>query len=298
MFTFHAMGTEVAVSAPGLADHAERALAERVAAIFADEEQRFSRFRDDSELSRLNVDEGEVAVSPDMLDALVRARFHAASTDGAFDPAIGAALVAHGYDRSFAPGALDRDTEATSTARARFGDVVIDEVKGTIRRPAHVRIDLGGMIKGRTVDRAAALLPSPAFIDAGGDALLVGTGPDPDGWTVDVEDPENEESVLLSLRVRDRAVATSSPNRRRWTLAGAPAHHLIDPRTQRPARSDLAQVTVLAARVETAEVLAKSAFVLGARDGRALLERMGASAVLVRNDGGLELVGVLELHDA
>ncbi len=85
---------------------------------------------------------------------------------------------------------------------------------------------------------------------------------------------------------------------RRWTIGGVAAHHLIDPRMQRPAISDVEQVTVLAPSAELAEVLAKTALVLGGADARTVLERSGASGVLVRRDGAFEIVGNLEVVDA
>lgn len=290
MFTFRAMTTDVKVVLPTLDDG--RDLADAVARTFADAERRFSRFLVDSELSALNRARGPVVVSAAMFDALVRARAYVELTGGAFDPAVGGALAAHGYDRSFAPGALDRDDPVASPRSGRFLDVVLDPEQRTVVRPASVQIDLGGMIKGSTVDAASALLPATSAVDAGGDARL--RGPD---WTIDIEDPDDPRRTLLSLRVSDRAVATSAANRRRWRIADGMAHHLVDPRTQAPASTDLAQVTVLAPTTELADVLAKAAFVLGSDAGRRLLERHpDVAAVLVRRAGPPLLLGDLELE--
>ncbi len=298
-FTFRAMNTDVAVAAPSLDEAGEMRLAERVAALFAERERRFSRFRADSELSRLNRAAGPVAVSEEMFTALDRARRFVALSEGLFDPAVGGALAALGYDRSFAPGALDRDAAPGDARRASLRELTLDADARTVTRPAHVQIDLGGVIKGRTVDDASAMLPSPSFVDAGGDAVMRGAGPDGEGWTVDVEDPADPSRALLTLSVTDRAVATSAPNRRRWRAGAVAAHHLVDPRTGRPARSDLAQVTVLAPRAELAEVLTKAVFLLGAREGRGFLERFdGVSGVLVGVDGRVTRVGELEVIDA
>src|SRR5205085_916234 len=168
-------------------------------------------------------------------------RRHVDATHGLFDPAIGGALLAAGYDRSFAPGALDREREITPPARARFDELVIDHARRTVTRPAHLQLDLGGFLKGRTIDRAAALLPQCAMLDAGGDAILRGDEPHGDGWEVDVEDPAHPDRVLITVRVRDAAVATSAGNRRRWRAGGTIAHPLIDPRPARPADPGIRQ---------------------------------------------------------
>jgi len=297
MRTFRVMDTEVQVVAPLLDDAAEEALAHEVAAIFVAAERRFSRFRADSELSRLNRAIGPTPVSRDMIHALAAARRHVDASGGIFDPAIGAALDAAGYDRSFA-GGLDRTTPLATPPPARFADVLVDEAVRVVVRPPHLRIDLGGILKGRTVDRAAARIPAPGFVGAGGDAVLKGAGPDGAGWLVDVEDPGDPSRAIVTLRVRDRAVATSAPNRRRWRVGGGVAHHLIDPRTMSPAASDLEQATAVADTAEDADVLAKVAFLLGAEAGARHLERRGAAGVLVGRDGVVHLVGDLEVDHA
>lgn len=298
MFSFRAMGTDVVVAAPALDPTEEERLALEVARLFEAEEGRFSRFRDDSELSRVHRMSGDVKVSGELLAALRRARSYVELTDGIFDPSIGAALLACGYDRSFAPGALDREIGATSVPAAHFDELQIDEATATISLPPGLRLDLGGMIKGHTCDRAAALLPSIGFVDAGGDAVMRGAGPEGDGWIIEIEDPRDATGVLVSLRVRDCAVATSAPNRRRWMIGGVVAHHLIDPRTRRPAISDVEQATVLAPSAELAEVLAKTALVVGGPEARGVLERSGTCGVLVRRGGAFELVGNVEVVDA
>jgi len=295
MWTFRAMDTDVSIAAPGLAADAEETLAIEIAEIFADAERRFTRFSDDSELSRLNRATGSVTASRELIETLVAARRHVLATGGLFDPTVGAALVAAGYDRTFA--ALAPGPAAAAPPRAGFDELVIDEAARIVSRPAHLLLDLGGIVKGRTADRAAALLPAAGMIDAGGDAVVRGDGPGGDGWEIDVEDPADPARTVLALRLHDRAIATSAPNRRRWRSASGTAHHLIDPRTMRPSISDLAQATAIAATCEEAEVLAKVAFLLGAAGGARLLESRGAAGVLVDAAGAVHVVGDLEVID-
>ncbi len=294
---FRAMDTDVTVCAPALGAAAEVAAGDRVADCFARAERRFSRFRADSELSRLNRARAPMVVSAPMFAALAAARRFVDATGGAFDPGIGAALRAQGYDRSFAAGALDRDAPPASAPAASLRDVELDAATRVVRRPAHVHIDLGGLIKGRTADQAAAGLPVPAAVDAGGDAVV--RGAPEGGWPVDVEDPRDPARTLLTLRLRDQAVATSAGNRRRWRRGDQRIHHIIDPRTGRPAASGLVQVTAVAATAEVAEVLAKAALILGADGARELLARWpAAGAVLVDDAGRVAIVGTVELADA
>jgi len=137
------------------------------------------------------------------------------------------------------------------------------------------------------------------MIDAGGDVVLRGAPPDDDdGWLVEIEDPRDPARTIGTLVVRDRAVATSAANRRRWRRDDQLVHHLIDPRTHAPARTDLAQATVVAPTAELADVMAKVAFVLGADRAACELERRKLGAVLVLEDGAIRTVGAVELGHA
>ncbi len=293
MFTFRAMNTDIEVTA----FDDEEAVAVRVAATFADVEHRFSRFHEGSELSALNRADGPFVASAELFDMLRRARAYVEMTDGVFDPAVGRPLSALGYDRSFAPGALDRERESEPARAGRFLDVVLDHDTRTVWRPPHVQVDLGGMAKGSTVDLAALHLRGAGAIDAGGDAIVRGSGPTGDTWLVEIEDPANPSRTVATLAVSDAAVATSAGNRRRWRVGDTFAHHLIDPRTQTSSASDLLQATVIAGSAELADVFAKTAFLLGARDGRRFLERQpGIAAVLVQRGGPPVLVGALDVR--
>jgi thiamine biosynthesis lipoprotein len=300
MARFRAMNTEVTVLAPYVHPLHESELAQRVERVFAQAERTFSRFRTDSELTQLNSGDGPMRVSPTLFDALQRARMYWQMSEGWFDPTIASALIAAGYDRSFAPGALDRaEVTPPVSSAACFGDVVLHSASRTVTLPAVCRLDCGGFIKGWAVDQAVQLLPSVSAVDAGGDAMLRGPGPDGLGWLVEVEDPFAPGHVLATLSVQDRAVATSGSNRHRWRVGARDAHHLIDPHTRRPGETDLAQVTVFASSAELADVLAKTAFLRGFHDGSRFLERFGqVSGVFVLNDGRARLVGDLEMADA
>ena len=153
---------------------------------------------------------------------------------------------------------------------------------GRVTREPGTRFDLDGIAKGWIADRALVLLfrwPG-SLVDADGDiALSVAPGAD---WHVAVQNPHDPDGPPLAvLRIaapgpwhQSVGVATSGTTVHRWTAAsGAATHHLIDPRTGRSARTDVVQATVAAPSAAEAEVLAKSALILGSTDGARLLER-------------------------
>lgn len=309
MLTFRAMNTDITITA----SQQEAAVAAGVLEIFERAEQRFSRFREDSELSRLNRASGPFRVSAELFELLVRARSYVAMTGGIFDPAVGGAMLALGYDRSFSPGALDHAFDhpldhpldplerldgGPRPAPASVLDLLLDGHAQTVTRPPQLQLDLGGLAKGATVDRAAALLGSSGAIDAGGDAYLRGHTEEDEPWLVEVEDPRDASRTVATVAVCNQAVATSASNRRRWRVGGRWVHHLIDPRTQTSAVTDLLQATVFAPTAELAEVLAKTAFILGSRLApRWLAHQPRVAAVLIPQKGPPAFVGALDLRE-
>lgn len=273
--TFRAMGTEVVVLGP---QHRRFDAAVReVEAIFEEEEDRCSRFRPDSELSRMNASSGRrIRISRALAAHLEAALVAAAATGGLFDPTVLPALVAAGYDRDFdelIAGA--RAVLNPAPACGRWREVVVEGRDAWL--PPGVAIDLGGIAKGRTSDRAsesAAGRLGWALVSAGGDLRLAGSAPEID---VGIDDPLVVGETCGRVSLGTGAIATSSITRRSW---GEGAHHLIDPRTGRPAKTGVLQATVWAPTCGEAEVTAKRALL----EGPHLLEE-GVAGLLVLASG-------------
>ena len=285
---FRAMGTEIDVLAsPDLPDD----LLRRVQAWFTSVESHLSRFRRDSELSILNRSAGRPFLASWLLYRVLEDALTAAeAATGLFDPTVLKNVRAAGYRKPFERfGPRPVRTSRTSPADHRAVRMLPGRC---VVLQQDVGIDLGGFAKGWTVDRCEAILGShPSWlVNAGGDLLARGPGPEGNGWLVGVEDPLLPGADLFVLRVHDRAVATSSVIRRRWqTDTGEVAHHIIDPRTGRPAETDLASVTVIADSVAGAEVEAKVLLLLGRREAARRSEFTGMPAVLVSRYGEITL---------
>lgn len=284
--TFRCMTTDIELFLDASDGGLGREALSRAEALFRDVEARFSRFRDDSELSQLNRTQAEaVQVSPDLAELVALAIAAARNSGGVFDPTVIDALEAAGYDRS-----IDLIRKEGSHAPRpvapqpdRWKRVLVDTAHSTVRLPDGVRLDLGGIGKGWAVDQAATMLQphGAGMVNAGGDIRAWGDQPGlqpGDGWLVALDHPEEPGTDLAWLRVRNGAVATSSITARRW----AGGHHLINPRTARPADTDLLSVTALAPTAVRAEVAAKVALILGREAGLAwLVDQPGVEAVVV-----------------
>jgi thiamine biosynthesis lipoprotein len=281
---FRAMGTDVHVLAvetfPDVLDVAEHAIRNL--------ERRWSRFLDTSEISTLNRSQGRpVVVSADTFELVTRSVTAWEATGGRFDPTVEAALAAHGYDRDFAEVTRAVSTAPASVAPAPgLAGIDLVPVANAVTLPAGVTIDPGGIGKGLAADLTADLLLASgargALVNLGGDLRAVGRPPSADGWIVTVDDPICSDRELLRLAIPEGAVATSSRLLRSWRTSVGEAHHLIDPRTGRPAVTEVVAVTVVAAEAWRAEAFTKALFLAG----RAGLDQFDdLHAVVVTADG-------------
>jgi FAD:protein FMN transferase len=272
--TFRAMGTEIELIVEADDAGAQLDAAERE---FHRLEALLSRFRDDSELSRLNRD-GSIDAGPDLLRVVELSLAARERSNGCFDATVHDAVIAAGYDRSFEHVAADSPRSARA-ARCG-GDVRI--VGNRVELGTGVHLDLGGIGKGYAAERAAELLGTagPCLVNAGGDIATRGGA-----WPVGVE----TAAGTTTLELRGAALATSGRDRRRWRRNGRELHHIIDPRTGEPAESDLVRVTVVAGDAVEAEVAAKVLFLSGA----SAAARTDLPAVLVTEDGRTLFTGAL-----
>jgi thiamine biosynthesis lipoprotein len=268
---------------------------EQVKLLFQKIEERLSRFRPESELSRLNRDGHIYGASLLLFQSVQEAVAMAELTGGIFDPTILESLEKAGYDRSFELlGAQPYTQAATFGAWASEGlyrEIQLNPANHNIILPRGVRIDLGGIGKGIAVDWASTFLQKTGFkdyaVNAGGDMFLSGHPPEAfAGWAVGVSNPLDPANELTELTVKNQAVATSSVVKRRWQQGGKLRHHLIDPRTGQPVVNNLAAVTVIASITQQADVLAKTALIMGPDEGKAFIQQQpGCSALFVTMNG-------------
>jgi thiamine biosynthesis lipoprotein len=296
--TFACFGGEctVAVDAPGA--EAARAVADCKRQLL-EWHQRFSRFEPGSELSALNADpRPTVPVSP-MMRRVVGAALDAAQrTGGLIDPTLIGELEQAGYARHFDGDGLPlaRALRSVSGRRAAGPSALMDwrwlaveRRTSEMTRPPGLRIDPGGIAKGVFADELAAQLSgASAFaIDCSGDIRLGGTAGV--AREVCVESPF-DGSVLHSFALADAGIATSGIGRRSWAGAdGAPAHHLLDPATGRPAFTGVVQATAIAPTAAEAETLSKAALLAGPEHAAWWLPHGGA---VVLDDGGFRAYAI------
>jgi len=294
--TWKALGTSVHVLAtdPQQLRAAEMAVRE----VLDDVDAAYSRFRADSELSRLNARGGRtVNVSPLLATAISTALTAASATHGVVDPTIGRAIRIAGYDDDFARIAGDRGPIALRAATVPGWQVVrVDSAAKTVHLPEGVELDLGSTGKALAADLAAhaahtAMKSGGVLVSLGGDIAVAGDSPE-GGWRVLVAEdsavpPDSDGQVIC---VGSGGVATSSTTVRRWTRGGTVLHHIIDPKTGLPSSGPWRTVTVVARTCVDANIAATAAIVQG-EAAVAWLQARHLPARLVENDGTIHYIG-------
>jgi thiamine biosynthesis lipoprotein len=258
---------------------------------FEEWEQILSRFRYDSELTRLNqIHEQPVPVSPVLWDVFQAARRAEQMTNGLVTPTLLGAILEAGYDRPFdvLPHQSHPAVVPAISAPASLTGIGFDESAQTVSLPVGVGLDFGGVAKGWAAHQAMRRLQveGPALVDAGGDIAISGPRPDGRPWQIGIADPFHKGEEIETLFVNQCGIATSGKDRRRWTRDGVLQHHILDPLTRQPAQTDLLTVTVIAKDVMQAEAAAKAAFILGSRVGLEWIEeRADLAGLFILDDG-------------
>jgi thiamine biosynthesis lipoprotein len=266
------MDTRVTVTA--YPDESGRDLAESAARafeVFAGLEQKFSLFRPDSELVRVNAAAGrKTAISTLFLDVVSHALSLAEETGGVFDPLVG---------RLTAPVT----SGARRATRPTFRQVEVDTAASCLTMPHGAVLDLNSVVKGLALDLACAAFggDEALMIEAGGDIRLRGLPPGTSRWDIGIRDPHEPRRLAALLPVRSGAVCTSGDYFRSGPARTAGRHHLVNARNGRSS-GDIVSMTVLAPTAKEADSLSTAAYLMPAQEAAAFVERHeGASCLFI-----------------
>jgi thiamine biosynthesis lipoprotein len=309
--SWEALGTSVDLL---VTDSAEMAQAQAIVEHELDAIDRAcSRFREDSELTRVNVNAGRfVETGPLLIEAIAVALRAAEITDGDVDPTVGVALELAGYDRDWrllsspdtaqshnggtpAGDELSGRLKVLASIRPGWQAIELNRERATVRVPSGVKLDLGATAKAWAADRAARAVfqdtGSGVLVSLGGDISTAGEGPE-QGWRIHVTDDHRSgpDAPGQQITIASGGLATSSTTVRRWRHDGRTMHHIIDPTTGAPTDSNWRTVSVAAIDCTDANVAATAAIVRGSRAPEWLAE-LELPARLVTHDGEVLTVG-------
>ena len=289
-----AMDTVMEIAAFG--PQAEEAVSETESQI-QELEKQLSRTLPDSDVSRINRNgttptTGIAAGTWALLEAALE---YGDATDGAFDITIAPVMDAWGFtgDNFRVPEQAELDA---LLRRVSSGEIQMQaESTESVALGEGQAIDLGGIAKGYAGDAVRTVLAelnvTSAVIDLGGDVGLLGAKPDGSDWRIAVKDPADPSKFLGVLTAADTFVVTSGIYERGFEENGVRYHHIIDPKTGKPAESGLVSVTVVCGDGAWADALSTACFVLGEAGSLALRDTLAAEKnlrielILVTDDG-------------
>ena len=291
--SFEALGTTAVVVTA--ADRSLAAMGE-VERELATIDRTCSRFRDDSDLTRLNLAAGAwTTVDPVLVEAVDVALRAARLTDGLVDPTVGETMRRIGYDRDFAEIATLGPALETSWIHAPAWRLVeVRHDRSQVRLPSGTHVDLGATAKAFAADRAATnaarAVGAGVLVSLGGDVAVAGAPPE-GGWSVGIADDHRAPAEPgETVAIASGGLATSSTTVRRWSRGGSPVHHIVDPRTGRPAAEIWRTVSVCAGSCADANAASTAAIVMGV-DAPEWLAGQGLPARLVDRDDLIVRVG-------
>ena len=250
-------------------------------------EQRFSRFRSDSELTGVNQSAGRrVRISPDFFRLLSAAIKYAKISDYLYNPLILPSLQQAGYRFSWTePG--QSDTSLLYIGRRLASVSEIELTDNWVKIPNQTALDFGGIGKGYLLDELAAYaqpLTDSFWFSLGGDIIAAGLNADNQANLIGIQHATKPEEVVDHFEIGSdiTAIATSGITKRQ----GPGWHHLIDPRTGQPAVTDLLTVSAVFDQATAADVLAKCAVIAGSDKAWPYLKQRGASAAVLQRANG------------
>jgi thiamine biosynthesis lipoprotein len=287
------MGTSVEITVSQIdSQRAEEAMA----AAFREVERvdrLMSHYRQESEVSQITRHAGkkEIVVSPETLEVVERALYFSRLSGGAFDITIGPVFRLWNFREGKIP---EGKSLQENLEKVDYRKIKVDRIKSSVYLESQgMVLDLGAIAKGYAVDRASAALRKDGIenflVAAGGDITVRGVKENGVPWTIGIQHPRLPSELVAKLRPAQAAVSTSGDYKKFFFQGGERYHHILTPSTGLPAR-ECQSVTIMAASSMDADALATSVFVLGPKQGFALLERLpDVHAIIVDRRGSVLL---------
>jgi thiamine biosynthesis lipoprotein len=296
VMTGHTMGTEWTVRF-GECPQTDcvKAYQQPVETLLESLNNRFSHYREDSELSRFNRHNSNewFAVSAELAELVNLALKISTVSKGAFDITVAPAVNAWGFGPadSVTDSGKAPDADAISTAVAHSG---YQKLQARLSPPALrksdplLKIDMSAIAKGHAVDRISYLLEgsgvSDYLVDIGGEVRTAGARPDGKSWRVGIEQPDAALPVEFIVVPGNQAVATSGDYRNYRVIENQQRSHTIDPATGEPVAHSLSSVSVIAPNTAQADALATALMVMGPERGPEYATREKLAALFIIRD--------------
>jgi len=286
--TFFALGT---INNIRIFDSKKENVAEKAIERVAEIDNRMSAFKPESDISKLGANSGQSfqSIHKDTFQLIHKAVEFGDLSNGAFDITIRPLVDLWGINKkgSFVPS--DFEIQKTLSLIDYQAIRLNPESWGVFLKKPGQALDLGGIAKGFAADEVKRILLEDgiqsALINLGGNVVTVGKRPDGQPWQIGIQNPLAPTGQYLGvLSASDKTVVTSGSNERFFINDGIRYHHILDPRTGKPAQNSLLSVTAVCTCSADADALTTALFILGPEKSLPLLSKMGAEAIFVSDD--------------
>ncbi|HVA52836.1 MAG TPA: FAD:protein FMN transferase [Acidimicrobiales bacterium] len=252
-----------------------------------------NRFKEDSEISRVNARAGEtVAIGATLELALSAALVAREATQGLCDPSVLPALLALGYDVDYDELKGRDDISLADPVKGTGASAFdLDRREHTVTLASGCQLDLGASAKALVADLVAndVMATGGVVVEVGGDVAVRGRGPQ-GLWAIGLSDSLERNGREPRVAIGDGGIATSSTSTRTWRASGQLVNHIVDPRTGSFAAGPYATATVSASSCVLANAFATASLLWG-EDAAYHVAQAGWSGRFVRHDGDVEFVG-------
>ena len=258
----YAMDTYMTLKAYG--ENGDEAL-DKCVSLIEEMDNMFSIGVEDSYVSEVNK-EGSGYVNDDFENIIKEALYVYENTDGAFDITVYPLMEAWGFAGGEKRVPSDDEIESL-LEKVDSSKINYNEEENYIELEEGVKIDFGGIAKGYASNKVIDLLKEEGVISAvvslGGNVQCLGTKTDGSYWNIAIEDPDDTEKYLGSIKVKDKAVITSGGYERYFEENGKTYHHILDPFTGKPANNGVKSVTIISDDGMLSDALSTALFVMG-----------------------------------
>ncbi|MDX2247714.1 MAG: FAD:protein FMN transferase [Bacteroidia bacterium] len=242
-----------------------------------------------SQVSEINRRAGihPVKVDYELFSLIRRSNKVSALSGGAFDISFASSDRIWKFDGSMKNLPTEEQIR-NSVARIGYQKIILNETDTTVFLPEKgMRIGFGAIGKGYAANRGKAIMretgATGGLVNAGGDLICWGDSPSPEGWRVGIANPQSRNDLIAWMAINEMAVVTSGDYERFVILEGKRYAHIINPKTGWPV-SGLQSVTILCADAELADALATAVFVMGEKEGMALVNQLKGVECMIIND--------------
>ncbi|MGO9614472.1 MAG: FAD:protein FMN transferase [Dissulfurispiraceae bacterium] len=245
----------------------------------------------DSELSAINDNAGirPVRVSKETAEVIERAVYTSVNTGGSFDVTIGPVVRLWDFKNGIIPSEAAL-REALN--KVGYENIVLDRVNNTVfLKKKGMAIDLGGILKGYSADRAVDILKQNGIpcgiVAVGGEVKAFGTRPEGEAWNVGIKNPRQKgeaDEIIATIKLSNKAISTSGDYEKFMIKDGKMYHHLLDPKTGYPVY-ECQSVSIIADNAVDTDAFATGIFILGPVKGMEAVKKLGLDAVIVDQNG-------------